>query len=303
MAVQSFKFPVVDGISIVRKRREELGLTINAAAKKAHVGLKTWSRYESGEPVRQDKVIDVLRALNLSMADVTADEEPVHLKDTTLKEYLDDYRTNPMWSKSFVQRFGIVSMIAFIRGAEDLLAAINNDLDILKTMPAGSHLGMLVNDSYVLDQLPAQFVTRYDYDFLYSLKSCLLQIRERMEHDEFSAAHTVLEEIVLLNIANFGNSAVEDGGIMNELLFLLNKECIDISHEYEEAENEEDSEKERFFVDDLEDWVYEFLGDDDVETYLYGPFALTPDNPYHFDHWMEHQFYMGNASEPAESDD
>ena len=40
----------------IRNKRNELNLTIEEAALKAGVGTKTWSRYESGESIRRDKV-------------------------------------------------------------------------------------------------------------------------------------------------------------------------------------------------------------------------------------------------------
>lgn len=38
----------------IKTRRNELNLTIEEAAKKAGMGTKTWSRYESGESIRKD---------------------------------------------------------------------------------------------------------------------------------------------------------------------------------------------------------------------------------------------------------
>lgn len=39
----------------IRSRRNELGFTIEEAAKRAGVGTKTWCRYEAGESIREDK--------------------------------------------------------------------------------------------------------------------------------------------------------------------------------------------------------------------------------------------------------
>lgn len=51
---------------LIKNRREELCLTIEQAAKKANVGTRTWSRYESGNPIRQDKIKGILVALRWS---------------------------------------------------------------------------------------------------------------------------------------------------------------------------------------------------------------------------------------------
>lgn len=48
----------------IRQRRNELGLTIEEAAAKAGVGVKTWCRYEAGESIRQDKYFKVCSILN-----------------------------------------------------------------------------------------------------------------------------------------------------------------------------------------------------------------------------------------------
>ena len=48
----------------IKQRRTELGLTIEEAASCAGVGTKTWSRYEAGESIRQDKVKGICKVLN-----------------------------------------------------------------------------------------------------------------------------------------------------------------------------------------------------------------------------------------------
>ena len=49
----------------IRQRRNELGLTIEEAAAKAGVGVKTWCRYEAGESIRQDKYLSLIHILSL----------------------------------------------------------------------------------------------------------------------------------------------------------------------------------------------------------------------------------------------
>lgn len=50
--------------SEIKKRRLDLGMTIEEAAMKAGVGIKTWCRYEAGESIRNDKYMGVCKALN-----------------------------------------------------------------------------------------------------------------------------------------------------------------------------------------------------------------------------------------------
>ena len=59
----------------IRQRRNELGLTIEEAASKAGVGVKTWCRYEAGESIRQDKYRKVCGVLNWSSRPQKSDED------------------------------------------------------------------------------------------------------------------------------------------------------------------------------------------------------------------------------------
>lgn len=51
-------------------------------------------------------------------------------------------------------------------------------------------------------------------------------------------------------------------------------------------------------ADDLgvpSDWVFDLFDDMDVVTYLYSDIYVEPDHPYHFSHWFEQQFFMGES--------
>ena len=48
----------------IKVRRNELRLTIEEAASRAGVGVKTWCRYESGGSIRKDKCKGICKALN-----------------------------------------------------------------------------------------------------------------------------------------------------------------------------------------------------------------------------------------------
>ena len=43
--------------------------------------------------------------------------------------------------------------------------------------------------------------------------------------------------------------------------------------------------------DDWDNWVFDILDDTDVVAYLYSDIYLNENNPYHFNHWKENQFY------------
>ena len=44
--------------------------------------------------------------------------------------------------------------------------------------------------------------------------------------------------------------------------------------------------------DDWQDWIFDLFGDMDIVTFLYSNIYLTEDNIYHFDHWMDDQFWQ-----------
>ena len=61
--------------SRIKNQRKALGLTIEEAARRAHVGTKTWCRYESGEAIRAYKWKGVCKALNWMQIEDTGDEK------------------------------------------------------------------------------------------------------------------------------------------------------------------------------------------------------------------------------------
>ena len=54
-----------------------------------------------------------------------------------------------------------------------LVDHIDADMGELSVLPRGTHLGEL-EFSFILDDLPRQFLTRYDYEFLYALEVLFL---------------------------------------------------------------------------------------------------------------------------------
>ena len=62
----------------IKVRRNELRLTIEEAASRAGVGVKTWCRYESGGSIRKDKMcirdrVSVLRRISVEKAELCAE--------------------------------------------------------------------------------------------------------------------------------------------------------------------------------------------------------------------------------------
>lgn len=242
----------------IKSRRNELDLTIEEAASRAGVGTKTWSRYEAGESIRKDKCKGICKALNWH--GLPSQEEEGN-KGMSIQEY----KKHEAWSQFLENTFGARAAMAFAAGSDILLDNIKEDMAELASMPAGSHVGQL-NISLLYGDLPEQFLTNYDYDFLYRLKCTLCKLRARAKHGVSMVAHSVMEELIL---------------------YLCNEESIALIELCGENIEFED-EKEIY----SEEWVFDLFDDMDIILFLYSDVYLDSDHPYHFSHWNDQQFFM-----------
>ena len=242
----------------IRSRRQELSLTIEEAASRAGVGTKSWCRYESGESIRSDKVKGICKALNwLKFPNQDLTEENLF--------NIEEYKKHDAWSKYLCEQYGEAVAVAFAIGSDIILDHIKEDLSSIATLPRYSHLGQL-QFSMIGDELPEQFLTRYDYEFLYQLKTTVILLRRKAIKGNPIIAHTVLEELAIY-------------------LFMLEAESLMdcMYNDMEEAG-----------IEGLElanQWAFELFDDMDVYTCLFSDRYLTKDNSYHFDNWSKHQFY------------
>lgn len=243
----------------IKQRRNELNLTIEEAASRAGVGTKTWSRYEAGESIRLDKCRGICKALNWR-------DFPDEKSDAEKKSLVEEYRDHEAWSQFLADNYGSGAAVAFAAGSDILLDYINQDQSDLVSMPFGSHIGQL-STSFISEELPPQFLMRYDYDFLYNMKCVLLQLRWRAKHGTPMTAHSILEELII---------------------YLCNEEAQAFIKVSAGADDLVDNEE----LDDSEDWVFNMFDDMDMITFLYSDEYLTEDHPFHFMHWCDQQFYM-----------
>ena len=100
----------------------------------------------------------------------------------------------------------------------------------------------------------------YDYEFLYAMKSHLINLRSVAKSGKKIVAHSVLDEILLVLVADESEFLIE------------NNSKIEVEPGWKE-------------------WAYDILGDADVDMYLYSNTYLAPNNGYHFSHWLDEQFY------------
>lgn len=242
----------------IKNRRNELGLTIEEAAEKSGVGTKTWSRYEAGGSIRSDKVSGICKVLKWNtLPDSDSNEDTFDI---------NEYEKRESWPDDLAKTYGLGAAVSFVIGSDILYDNIRQDLDALAKRHKGTHIGELPL-SYLVDCMPEQFLMNYDYDFLYCMKSTLLKYCKIAKYGGSFTAHTVLDEIILYNI-------------MNESEFLMENSIIP---------NLPPEQDEEFYGWDS--WAFDLFDDMDVVTFLYSDHYLTEDNPYHFSHWLQPQFY------------
>jgi transcriptional regulator with XRE-family HTH domain len=251
--------------SAIRDRRVFLNLSIEEAATKAGVGPKSWSRYESGGAIRHDKARGVCRALGWSKLPGPADDSDV----TDDSWFSDTGNDHEAWSEAINELYGRAGAITFAVGSDLVFDQLGDDLKALAKEPRGTHLGQLAV-SWFDGHLPPQFVTRYDYEFVYGLRAAVCRLRSRFAHGDL-VAHTVLEELALYLILGHAESYADMHPTVSE-----------------------DG------TDDWQEWLAGILGDLDIEFLLFtSGMALTPDFAYHFDHWNERQFYLDKDVKPS----
>ena len=243
----------------IKLRRNELNLTIEEAASKAGVGTKTWSRYESGESIRKDKGRGVCKALNWHS--LPGKEE----SDISSTLDMNEYRNHEAWSSYIMDTFGKLAAISFAIGSDILLDYLEEDMEKLSSMPRGSHVGE-IGVSWLASLLPSQFLMRYDYEFLYVLRDTVTRFRLQASAGIPIKAHSVIEELVLYLI-------------VEESQFIM--ESIEPDMENDDVDT----------YDNWDEWIFDIFDDMDLITFLYSDRYLTNDDMYHFNHWLERQFY------------
>lgn len=244
----------------IRTRRIDLDLTVEEAARRAGIGTKTWSRYEAGEAIRADKCAGVCRALEWRCL-------PGGVEDPEKANRLGDLRNHAVWSSSLAEMYGDHAAASFAVGSDILLDDLEAELAAMSELPRGSHIGQL-SFSLFKDILPKQFLMRYDYDFLYRMKTVLSALRTWIGANTFTKAHTVLEELIIYLC-------------IEESYFLVEDNLVEMTEQFE----------------DWDEWIYDLFEDQDMHMFLYGDWYVDEDNPYHFDNWTKQQFFCGGNVE------
>ncbi len=202
-----------------------------------------------------DKCKGICRALNWRNFPASDSKSP---------SLLMEYKEHEAWSRFLEENYGAWAALSFAAGSDILLDYMEQDLSDLSSMPIGSHIGQL-SASFIRDELPAQFLTRYDYDFIYQMICVLKNLRVRAKDGDSMTAHSVMEELIVY--------------LCNEEAKAFIELC---SEDYEQTDEEYAYDK---------DWVFDLFDDMDVITYLYSNCFLQEDHSYHFIHWADQEFY------------
>ena len=192
---------------MIKKRRNELHLTIEEAAQRAGVVTKTWCRYEAGEAIRHDKYKGVCKALNwIQFPTEDNTEDAIDL---------EKYKNHEAWSKYLEKKFGEIAALSFVIGSDILLDHIKEDMEELSRLPKGTHIGQ-ISTSFIESLLPKQFLMNYDYEFLYVMYCELKSLRVIAGNGREIIAHSVLDEIILCLIVEEAEFLIEEENLEND---------------------------------------------------------------------------------------
>lgn len=242
----------------IRNRRLELNMTIEEAARKAGIGTKTWSRYESGNPIRQDKLKKVLTTLRWTSIPSSQDSIP------NINSLISEYTDHSAWSEYINKNHGTLEAISFCMGSDIISDYVQEDLEALSSLPKNSHIGQL-DSSFLNDLLPQEYLMNYNYEFIFSLKRSLNNLIRKATSNDTLILHSPIEEILLYIIVDAAEL------LMSE---------IEIT------------------IDDIDDssysstWIYDVFDDADVELFLYSEFPYEVPSDYQFENWFKNIFYI-----------
>lgn len=258
---------------MIKNRREALGLSIEEAANRAGIGVKTWYRYESAGSIRNDKVKGVCRALGWTVLPLDRDGVNDDSNEYAWIESIDE--KHEAWSPVLCEVFGRPAAVSFALGSDFVYDLLSQDLLELQEMPKGSHIGQL-GSSWIVDYMPKQFLMRYDYEFIYRLRAALYDFRQRLHYGRDCYAHTVAEELLVRVIRDNAFDAVDE--------WLKSKE-VDACGEDVDGEPISES-------GDWDEWPENLCGDDDFSMFLDNRRWIPEGDEYHFDRWFIPQFYV-----------
>lgn len=208
-----------------------------------------------------------------TMADLELEETP------ELRIAFEKFQKHEAWAESICNTYGIRAAISFAVGSDIVLDYIIGALSELAYRPRGTHVGELSDEFSVAlaSLLPKQFLMKYDYDFIYLLKTTVETLRTFAACGREIVAHTVMEELAIYMFAEAACAYREEQELLEEM---------GADDDYSEDWN-------GLSFDSI--WAFDILGDMDIVTALYSGIYMEPGWTYHFDNWRKIQFYTDSA--------
>ena len=282
----------------MRDRRIELGLTVQEIAERAGVSEQTWRNYERGRTqARGDKQLGVWEALDWEpprhWAPVTVLENALGIladgqgggpqsamspfdypwadgSEPRSAEAALDGLGLPDWDEIpdaldsyslLVERtLGEDAARCYALGAHLYDRLLSEDLEALTEMPRGTHVGEL-DISHISGTLPALWMTRYDYEFLFQLRG-LGQV----------TTHRLVEEIVAPDEPLVRTLA--EAVVVHDIFTLGGMTASSLGKEFDDEE--------------WEGWVNELSGPHEPAHLLLSTILVPPpDAAIHIDHWFD----------------
>lgn len=260
----------------IRDRREELDLTIEAAAAKAGIGVKSWCRYEAGGNISPDKarsLCSVLRWVGLpSFGDENSESDDPY-EDIPPLEFKKE---NLIWSDWLEDNFGVPMAVAFGAGSDYAVDEIDSALQQLASKPKGTHIGEICS-LFIESDLPEEFLTSYDYTFVYNLRCSALKLRVGIKQlDEFKI-ETLMDAVALMVIFYRFYSVIN----MGEYVVYDKKGLIYDARTDEYLISDYEQDMDRLFEQLVPGFIYVL---DSLRVHTK---PILPESHFHISHWNE----------------
>lgn len=188
---------------LIRKRREELGLSVTDMSKKCGIAEKTWYRYEAGEPIRADKVDRVLAALRWKVFP----ETERRMLDSVMDIDEDNWAYSP-WIAEYEGEFWAKAVAwSFIVVFDSLRMAVHE----LSTMSVGSHVGQVAFEN--IDFMPERYLTRCDHEFMCRMCDAMkvMALEMKKGQPEWLAINQIICRMVQFELDFICEMIIEEG--------------------------------------------------------------------------------------------
>lgn len=228
----------------IRLRREMLGLSVAELAAQAGVSEQSWRNYERGRTqVRGDKQLGVWQALGWELPETDAGlARFVSYGESVVNGLMTEYEHECLLDEALRQGYGALRLPCwadvpdllpesyspllaatldepaarcFALGAQTYDQIAGEALVELLSLPRGAHLGELLHE-HLSRYLPALWMTRYDYEFVFQLRGLGQSMQDRLVGGRIGRHEPLVrspaEAIVLHGILTVGTIMAPAGG-------------------------------------------------------------------------------------------